>query len=142
MQIFKYIPIIWFNSIFAMNSVGNILWVLLGGGIILFLEYFLGGLLLCLTIIGIPFGIQCIKLSFVALLPFGKEVVPLENSSGCLSLVMNIIWILVGGIWIAVTHLIFAILCAITIIGIPFASQHLKLVSLSFAPFGKTIRNT
>lgn len=123
-----------------MSTVGNILWILFGGGIILFLEYFVGGLLLCLTIIGIPFGLQCIKLSFLALLPFGKEVITTQSSNGCLSLVMNIIWILVGGIWVALTHLVFALACAITIIGIPFAAQHIKLMSLSFAPFGKEIK--
>jgi uncharacterized membrane protein YccF (DUF307 family) len=124
-----------------MNTIGNILWIVLGEGIVLFLEYFLGGLLLCLTIIGIPFGIQCIKLSFLALFPFGKKVNEGEGTSGCLSLIMNIIWILVGGIWVALTHLVFAVICAITIIGIPFARQHLKLVALSFAPFGKIIEN-
>lgn len=122
-----------------MNLLGNILWLILGG-IILFLEYFIGGLVLCLTIIGIPFGLQCIKLSFVALFPFGKEIVTKESNSGCLSVVMNIIWILVGGIWVALTHLVFALICAITIIGIPFARQHIKLMELSFAPFGKEVR--
>lgn len=124
-----------------MNTIGNVLWIVLGGGILLFLEYFLGGLLLCLTIIGIPFGIQCIKLSFLALFPFGKEIKENKQFSGCLSFIMNIIWILVGGIWVALTHLVFAIVCAITIIGIPFARQHLKLVALSFAPFGKEFIN-
>lgn len=123
-----------------MSTVGNILWIIFGGGIILFLEYFIGGLLLCLTIVGIPFGLQCIKLSFLALLPFGKEVQNIQSAGGCLSLIMNVIWILVGGIWIALTHLVFALVCAITIIGIPFALQHIKLVSLSFAPFGKEIK--
>lgn len=124
-----------------MSAIGNILWIVFGGGFFLFLEYFFGGILLCLTIIGIPFGLQCIKLSFAALFPFGKEIVHVEGSSGCLSLVMNIIWILCGGIWIAITHLIFALLCAITIIGIPFALQHIKLMSLSLTPFGKQIRD-
>jgi uncharacterized membrane protein YccF (DUF307 family) len=123
-----------------MSTVGNILWIIFGGGIILFLEYFIGGLLLCLTIIGIPFGLQCIKLSFLALLPFGKEVQNIPAAGGCLSLLMNIIWILVGGIWIALTHLAFAMICAVTIVGIPFALQHVKLVSLSFAPFGKEVK--
>ncbi len=123
-----------------MNAIGNILWIIFGGGLFLFLEYFIGGLLLCITIIGIPFGLQCIKLSFMALLPFGKEVVHTDNASGCLSVIMNIIWILVGGIWVALTHVVFAVICAITIIGIPFALQHMKLVSLSFTPFGKEVR--
>jgi uncharacterized membrane protein YccF (DUF307 family) len=122
-----------------MSLLGNILWIILGGGIILFLEYLISGLLLCITIIGIPFGIQCIKISFLALLPFGREVRNAERGTGCLSTVMNIIWILIGGIWISVTHIVFAILCAITIIGIPFAKQHLKLASLALVPFGKVI---
>lgn len=122
-----------------MNLIGNILWIVLGGGIFLFLEYLFSGLILCVTIIGIPFGIQCIKLSFLALVPFGKEIRHTENSTGCLATVMNIFWILIGGIWIAVTHFIFAILCTITIIGIPFAKQHMKLAALALMPFGKEV---
>jgi len=122
-----------------MNLLGNILWIILGGGIILFLEYIIAGLMLCATIIGIPFGIQCIKLSLLALLPFGKEIRQTEKATGCLSTVMNLIWILIGGIWIALTHLIFAVICAITIIGIPFAKQHMKLATLSLVPFGKEV---
>jgi len=122
-----------------MSLLGNILWIILGGGIILFLEYLFSGLLLCITIIGIPFGIQCIKLSTLALLPFGREIKNSEKASGCISTVMNIIWILIGGIWITLTHLLFAIIFAITIIGIPFAKQHLKLASLALVPFGKVV---
>ncbi len=122
-----------------MSLLGNILWILLGGGIILFLEYLISGILLCITIIGIPFGIQCIKISFLALLPFGREIRSMEKASGCVSTLMNIIWILIGGIWISITHVVFAVLCAITIIGIPFAKQHLKLASLALVPFGKVV---
>ena len=123
-----------------MSLLGNILWILLGGGIFLFLEYLIGGLLLCVTIIGIPFGIQCIKLALLALLPFGKEVVAGRSHAGCLAIVMNVLWILLGGIWITLTHLLFGILCAITIIGIPFAKQHVKLAALALAPFGKSVK--
>lgn len=123
-----------------MSTIGNILWIVLGGGIFLFLEYLIGGLLLCVTIIGIPFGLQCIKLSILGLVPFGKEIVTTESANGCLSIVMNIIWIFVGGIWISVTHVIFAIIMAITIIGIPFAKQHIKFASLALIPFGREIR--
>lgn len=122
-----------------MSLIGNLLWIVLGG-LILFLEYLFGGLVLCLTIIGIPFGIQAFKLAFLALLPFGREVTATSTSTGCLSIFMNILWILFGGIWIAITHLVFGLLCAITIIGIPFAKQHFKLMALSFTPFGHTIR--
>ena len=123
-----------------MNTIGNILWIFIGGGIFIFLEYLLGGLILCLTIVGIPFGIQAFRLAALSLTPFGKEVVQAQQSQGCLSTLMNIIWILVGGIWIALTHVIFAVLMAITIIGIPFARQHVKLAAFSFTPFGYQIR--
>ncbi len=123
-----------------MSLLGNILWIILGGGIFLFLEYLLGGLILCLTVIGIPFGVQCIKLSFLAISPFGREIRHTGTSSGFLSILMNILWIIFGGFWVAATHLIFGLLCAITIIGIPFARQHMKLAALSLTPFGYTCR--
>ena len=123
-----------------MSIIGNILWIVFGGGLVLFLEYLIAGVVLCLTIVGIPFGIQCMKLSLLALLPFGKEIVHTEAASGCLSVIMNIIWILVGGIAISFTHIVFGILCAITIIGIPFAKQHIKIAALALVPFGRTVK--
>ena len=123
-----------------MSTLGNLLWIFLGGGIFLFFEYLFGGLILCITIVGIPFGLQCIKLSILGLVPFGKEIVTTESASGCLSIFMNILWIIVGGIWISLTHLIFALLLTITIIGIPFAKQHIKFASLALTPFGREIR--
>lgn len=123
-----------------MSALGNVLWIVLGGGIVLFFEYLLAGVVLCVTIVGIPFGVQCIKLSLLALLPFGKEITHTESGSGCLSVIMNVLWIIIGGIVITLTHVVFAILCAITIIGIPFAKQHAKLATLSLTPFGHTFR--
>ena len=123
-----------------MSLLGNLLWILLGGGIFIFLKYFIGGLLLCLTIVGIPLGVQCIKLSVLGLFPFGKEIEEKPGSPGVLSVIMNILWILVGGIWISLTHIAFGILMAITIIGIPFAKQHMKLASLALTPFGTTVK--
>lgn len=122
-----------------MSLLGNILWITIGGGIFIFFEYLLGGLFLCLTVIGIPFGVQCMKLSMLGLVPFGKEVVVRESAAGCLAIVMNVLWILLGGIWIAATHLAFALFMALTVIGIPFAKQHLKLASLSLTPFGRVV---
>lgn len=100
--------------------------------------YIIGGLLLCLTIIGIPFGIQKIKLSLLALTPFGQEVEPNNAASGCLAILFNILWILCGGFWIAVVHLVLALIFTITTIGIPFAKQHVKLAYMAVAPFGKS----
>jgi len=101
----------------------NILWVFLGGGIILFLEYLIAGAILCITIIGIPFGIQVFKLSLLALLPFGRRVTETHSAGGCLSTLMNILWFIFGGIALTLTHAVFALLCAITIIGIPSPSS-------------------
>lgn len=122
-----------------MSTIGNIIWIIFGG-IIIFFEYVIASFILCLTIIGIPFGLQTLKLAVLALWPFGKEIISNPSSNGCLSIVMNIIWIIFGGIWIALTHLAFGILFAITIIGIPFALQHFKLAGLALTPFGKEIR--
>ena len=123
-----------------MNTLGNLIWLIFGG-LLTAIGYFFGGLILCITIIGIPFGIQCFKLGVLALWPFGKEVISSSTNSGCVSLVLNIIWILFGGFWIAITHIAFGILLFITIIGIPFAQQHFKMVEISLMPFGKTIVN-
>ncbi len=119
----------------------NLLWIVLGGGFLIWLEYLLGGLLLCLTVVGIPFGVQCFKIAGMGLLPFGKEVRedPTAAGSGCLGLLMNIVWFLVAGLWIAITHLTLALACAVTIIGLPFALQHVKLAVLALAPFGKRV---
>lgn len=103
------------------------------------LEYFIAGLLLCITIVGIPFGFQAMKLGVLALWPFGYRCVPAAHYSGCLSVLMNIIWIFIGGIWITLTHLAWGILLCITIIGIPFGRQHFKLMYLAFTPFGQDI---
>lgn len=121
-----------------MNTIGNLLWFILGGFLI-FLIYLFGSLVLFITIIGIPFGIQTLKLSTLALFPFGKTVVAGERASGCLYLIMNIIWILVAGIELAIVHLVLAFFCFITIIGIPFARQHIKLAALALVPFGHDI---
>ena len=121
-----------------MNTLGNIIWVVFGGFFI-FLEYLAAGLLLCLTIVGIPFGIQTLKLAQMALWPFGKRIEYMDYAPGCLSTIMNIFWLIFGGLVIALSHLVVGLLFAITIIGIPFASQHFKLVSLALTPFGRRV---
>lgn len=120
-----------------MKLIGNILWLIFGGFAV-FMEYMLSGLVLCMTIIGIPFGVQCFKIGMLTLFPFGQKVKS-TSSAGVTSFLFNIIWIIFAGFWIALTHLFFGILLAITIIGIPFAQQHFKLMKLSFTPFGKEI---
>lgn len=118
----------------------NLLWIVFGGGFVLWLEYMLGGLLLCLTIVGIPFGLQCFKLAGLALLPFGKDVDTETSATGALRTVFNVLWFLVAGVWIFITHVGLAIGLAITLIGIPFALQHLKLAVLALWPFGRVAR--
>jgi uncharacterized membrane protein YccF (DUF307 family) len=121
-----------------MKLLGNIIWLLFGG-IVIAIEYLASSLLLFVTIIGIPFGLQTLKLAGLALWPFGREVRSVEHASGCLSTFMNIIWLLIGGIWISLSHLFFGALLAITIVGIPFGIQHFKLAGLALSPFGKEI---
>ena len=122
-----------------MSILGNIIWLIFGG-FFAALGYVLGGLALCLTIIGIPFGLQSIKIGFASLTPFGKELVADNEIGNSLYIVFNIIWLVLFGWEIALVHLGSAALLAITIIGIPFALQHIKLIPLSLFPFGQHLR--
>ena len=121
-----------------MNVLMNILWLLLGG-IFTCIEYLIASILMMITIIGIPFGIQTFKLAGLALLPFGKEIQTTPQSGGCLNVFMNVLWILLGGFGICVSHVIFGLVLCITIIGIPFGKQHFKLAAVALTPFGKTV---
>jgi len=121
-----------------MSLLGNILWILTGGFLVA-LIYFFGGLVLCLTIIGIPFGVQLFKLGVLAFLPFGRDIETTGFATGCLGIIMNVIWIVAGGIELAILHLVLAVILAITIIGLPFAKQHLKMARLALMPFGSAI---
>ncbi len=121
-----------------MNFIGNLIWLVFGG-FAAAIGYIFGGFVLCLTIIGIPFGLQCFKLAGLVLWPFGKKIIPANNGMGCISLFCNIIWLLCGGLYTALVHLVFAALLFITIIGIPFARQHLKLMEVSLMPFGRQV---
>lgn len=121
-----------------MKTLGNIIWLVFGG-ILIAIEYAISSFLLMITIVGIPFGIQTLKMAGLALWPFDKKVVTHERSGGCLYLIFNIVWILIGGFWIAVTHLVFAVIFFISIIGIPWGHQHLKLAGLALTPFGKDV---
>ena len=121
-----------------MKFIGNIFWLLLGG-IPISIYYAVMGMLFCITIIGIPFGVQLFKTAGFALWPFGREVTAGPNNTGCLAILMNIVWIIFGGIEIALTHIGLGIFFCITIVGIPFGIQHFKMSLLALAPFGKKI---
>jgi uncharacterized membrane protein YccF (DUF307 family) len=121
-----------------MNFLGNIIWLIFGG-FLAAMGYIFGGFILCITIVGIPWGMQCFKIASLVLWPFGKKVVPSNQPMGCLSIFCNIIWLICGGLYTAFIHLIFALILFITIIGIPFARQHLKLMELSFMPFNRQV---
>ncbi|MEA1886062.1 MAG: YccF domain-containing protein [Bacteroidota bacterium] len=121
-----------------MKILGNIVWLLFGG-IIIAIEYFIASVALMITIIGIPFAIQTLKLGIFALWPFGSEVRTDIRASGCLYIIMNILWLLLGGLAIAISHAFFGLLLCITIIGIPFGMQHFKLAAIALSPFGRDI---
>lgn len=122
-----------------MGCLGNLIWLIFGG-FFAALGYIIGGMGICLTIVGIPFGIQSIKLGVANLSPFGKELVASEESTDTLHIVFNIIWAVLFGWEIAVIHLTSALILTITIIGIPFAKQHIKLIPLALFPFGQDLR--
>ena len=114
----------------------NILWFILGGGFLIWLSYIFVGLLLCITVVGIPFGVQCFKIAQLGGFPFGKDIqrrdpVPIFGTVG------NILWLVFAGLWIFIEHIALAVGLTITIIGIPFAYQHLKLALLALWPFGR-----
>ena len=120
-----------------MKLIGNIIWLLVGGLETAF-EYFVAGVALCITIIGIPFGVQAIKLGVLMLWPFGSRVDLIPGHPGCLSTIMNILW-LIAGLPICLTHLFFGIILCITIVGIPFGMQHFKFAGIALTPFGRTV---
>ena len=122
-----------------MKGIGNLLWLLFGG-LLVAVIYSLVGLVLCITIIGIPFGIQLFKLGTYALWPFGHDLVNGPDEPGCLSVVMNLIWVLLGWWEIALIHLVCGLLLCITLVGIPWGFQHFKMAVASIFPFGKEIR--
>lgn len=121
-----------------MNIFLNIIWVVFGG-VMIAIEYAISSVAMMLTIIGIPFGLQTLKLAILALWPFGSEIKKESWPSGCLAGIMNVIWWIVGGIAIALTHLGWGILFCITIVGIPFGMQHFKLMKLALLPFGRSV---
>lgn len=121
-----------------MRLLGNLIWLVMGG-LLIAAVYFLVGLLMCLTVIGIPFGLQLFKLGAYALWPFGHELVSGPGQPGCVSVVMNLLWILLGWWEIALTHLFFGLLLCITVVGIPWGLQHFKMALNALFPFGKEI---
>ncbi len=118
-----------------MSLLGNIIWLIFGG-FMSGLGYIIGGIGTCLTIIGIPFGIEAIKIGIATFTPFGKEVVRNSSADTTLALILNIVWIILFGWGIALSHLFWGVLLAITIVGLPFAKQHFKLLTLALWPFG------
>lgn len=121
-----------------MNLLGNLVWLVFGG-FFAALGYLIGGFVLCITVIGIPWGLQCFKLAGLVLMPFGKKVISDSSQTGCLSTLCNIIWLIFGGLVTCFIHLIMGLLLSITIIGIPWGRQHFKLMEISLMPFGKRI---
>lgn len=123
-----------------MKIIGNIIWLIFG--FIMALGYYIAGVLSCITIIGIGNGIQSFKLGNYSMWPFGYTVRESPSGGGCLSTIGNVIWFLVGGIWLAVGHVIIGLLFCIPIVTIPFGQKHFELAKLAIAPYGKEIVKT
>ena len=128
-----------------MRAIGNFLWFVLGG-VFMGLAWWLAGIIAFITIVGIPWGKACFVIGQFTFLPFGKEAISRKElkqeddiGTGSLGVIGNILWFIVAGIWLAIGHVASALLCFITIVGIPFGIQHLKLAGIALAPIGKTI---
>ncbi|WP_029147344.1 YccF domain-containing protein [Methylophilus sp. 5] len=128
-----------------MRAIGNFLWFILGG-ILLGLAWWLAGLLAFITIVGIPWGKACFVIGQFTFFPFGREAISRKElhqkddiGTGGLGLIGNIIWFIFAGVWLAIGHVVSAVACFITILGIPFGIQHLKLAGIALAPIGKII---
>ena len=119
-----------------MNTLGNILWLILGG-LELAVAWAIIGIVLCITIVGIPLGIQAFKMAGLTLTPFGKSVV---YGGGVGSLLANIIWVVLVGIWMAIGYVIAGVLNCITVIGVPFGIQSFKRAKLALWPFGAQVQ--
>ncbi|HEX6945950.1 MAG TPA: YccF domain-containing protein [Acidimicrobiia bacterium] len=116
----------------------NIIWLLFAG-IELAVVYVVGGIILCLTVVGVPFGIQLFKLAGFAVWPFGRAVVPAPDSNAAVSAIFNILWLVFVGWWLALLHIVFGLVLCITIIGIPLGIAVLKMTGLALWPFGRTV---
>lgn len=122
-----------------MKFLGNLIWLIFGG-FATATGYFLGGLAMMLTIIGIPFGFQLIKIGSLCLWPFGRTFhVEKGTLPGCLYSLLNIVWLLIAGLWIALIHILFGFLLSVTIVGIPWGMQHFKLAGFALAPFARKV---
>ena len=131
-----------------MRAIGNFIWFIFGG-ILMGLAWWLVGLLAFLSIVGIPWGKACFVIGQFTFFPFGKEAINRKElqqkddiGTGGLGMLGNVVWFVFAGVWLAIGHLLSAVLCLITIIGIPFGIQHLKLAGIALAPIGKTIVST
>jgi uncharacterized membrane protein YccF (DUF307 family) len=123
----------------------NILWVVLGG-LVMALGWWLAGLVCAITIVGLPWARSCFVIGLFSLWPFGQEAISRRDltgrhdlGTGPLGLIGNVVWFLVAGWWLAIGHLTSALACFITIIGIPFGIQHIKLALIALAPVGMTV---
>ncbi len=121
-----------------MRILGNILWIIFGG-LLSALGWILAGCLWCITVVGIPVGLQCFKLSSISLNPFGKEIV---DKGGSVSFLLNVVWFLVSGLWLALENLLLGVILCITVVGIPFGMQFFKIAQVALAPFGKHVVRT
>lgn len=130
-----------------MRTIGNLIWLVLGG-FWMGVGWCVAGLVMAISIVGLPWARSCFVIASLCFLPFGREAIDRKTLSGrddlgtgVLGTIGNIIWFVVAGIWLAIGHLVSAIACFLTIIGIPFGIAHLKLAGLALAPVGKTVHS-
>ncbi len=121
-----------------MKFLGNIIWLIFGG-LESAIGYFTSSLAIAVTIVGLPWAWQTFKIGLFCLWPFGSEIRKSESPSGCLTVLLNVLWFIFGGLWAWLCHIFFGVLLCITVIGIPWGKQHFKMSRLALAPFGKEV---
>lgn len=121
-----------------MKILGNIIWWIFGG-LEAAIGYFTASLALAITIIGLPIALQTFKIGLLCLWPFGSTVKDTDSPTGCVRIPLNLLWLIFGGLYACIVHIIFGVFLCITIIGIPWGKQHFKMAGLSLAPFGKEV---
>lgn len=121
-----------------MQILGNLIWWIFGG-LEAAIGYFVGSLALACTIIGIPIALQTFKIGLLCLWPFGSKVRKTKSPVGCIRIPLNLLWLVFGGLWSCLMHILFGLLLCLTLVGIPWGKQHFKMASLALAPFGKEV---
>jgi len=125
-----------------MALIGNILWFVFGGGILAWFLWILAGIVLAISIVGLPFSFAAFRIARFAAFPFGKQLVDVRDlgeSQITGTGIANVLWVIFAGVWLFISHAVAGVACCLSLVGIPFGLAHFKLAKVSFAPLGRRV---